>query len=110
MNTSWHIVPLGGLERRVEGPAPDRIVHGALIGGADLDLTAATVPPAGTTIVKASLVGGLDLRIPDGVRVELRGLALFGGQTISAGSAAPDAPVVRVRHFGLVGGIKVRAA
>jgi hypothetical protein len=109
MSTSRHIVPLGGLRRSVEGPATD-LLHAALIGGADIDLSAATIPPAGVTITKFSLVGGLDLTVPDGVRVELRGLTLFGGQRISPGSAAPDAPGVRVRDFDLVGGIKVRAA
>jgi hypothetical protein len=110
MSTSRHIVPLGGLRRRIEGPAPDHLLHAALIGGDDLDLSAATIPPTGTTITKISLVGGLKLEIPDGVRVELRGLTIFGGQTISAGSAGPDAPVIRIRHFGLVGGVKVRTA
>jgi hypothetical protein len=106
MSTSRHIVPLGGLRRRVEGPATD-LLHVALIGGADLDLSAATIPPAGITITKASLVGGLDLTVPDGVRVELRGLTLFGAQHVSPGPAAPDAPVIRIRHFGLVGGLRV---
>jgi predicted membrane protein len=108
MSTTRHIVPLGGLRERVEGVAPDQIVQVALIGGANLDLSAATIPPAGTTILKVAVVGGLDVTVPAGTRVEVSGFALIGPQRVVGGSTGADAAVVRIRHFGIFGGITVR--
>jgi hypothetical protein len=110
MSTSRHIVPLGGLRERVEGPAPDHIIQAALIGGANLDLSAATIPATGTTITKVALVGGLDVTVPAGARVQVTGFKLIGPHRVTTPPAAPDAPVVRIRHFGVFGGIEVRAA
>jgi hypothetical protein len=108
---SRSIALLGGLRQQGAFATGPSTTHVSLIGGVNLDLSAAQLPPEGLTITKVSLIGGVSLIVPAGVRVESSGFALFGGRDIEADSAAPaTGPVVRVRHFGLAGGVKVRRA
>src|SRR3954471_12982900 len=88
-----------------------RRTHVTLVGGMDIDLSAAEIPPEGVTITKVSLVGGVSLIVPADARVEVSGFVLVGGRDVERGNASgPGAPVVRVRAFGLAGGVKVRVA
>jgi hypothetical protein len=57
VSTTRHIALLGGL-RDAPAVASDTYVIGALIGGVNLDLGGATVPPGGVTVTKVSFVGG----------------------------------------------------
>jgi hypothetical protein len=100
---------IGGL--RLRGPLSlgPRLTRVALVGGVDLDLREARIPAEGVTIVKASLVGGLRMVLPPGVRVDVRGVSLIGGRDVERHAATPPgAPLVRVRAFGVVGGVRVR--
>jgi len=95
---------LGGTRDSHLGP---RRTHIAVIGGMDLDLGDARE----TTITKVSLVGGVKAVVPANVRVEVSGFTLIGGKDIERPAGLPaDAPVVRIRAFGLVGGVRVRVA
>jgi hypothetical protein len=64
--------------------------------------------PEGLTVVKVPLAGGLQITAPPGVRIELSGFNLFGGQRVDSASSDPGAPVLRVRSFGLFGGARVQ--
>jgi len=100
---------LGGLRREGRFATGPKLTHVALIGGVALDLRAADLPADGLTITKISVVGGVSVVVPPGVRVEVRAFTLFGGKHVeSDASAPPAAPTVRVRAFGLVGGVDVR--
>jgi hypothetical protein len=108
---STTIVPLGGL--RLSGPLrlARRLVHVALIGGMDLDLTQAEFGAAQLDIVKVSLVGGVSLVVPADLRVEVGGFVLVGGRDIERRpESAAAGRIVRVRAFGLIGGVRVRVA
>jgi hypothetical protein len=106
---STTIVPLGGTRLAGHLRLPRRLVHIALIGGMDLDLTEAELDGARADIVKASLIGGVSLLVPADVRVEVRGLVLLGGKDIERHpESAAATRVIRVRAFGLIGGVRVR--
>jgi hypothetical protein len=81
-----------------------------LVGGADLDLSEAQVPPAGARLTKVSLVGGMSLVVSAGVHVEVRGFSLIGGRRVEAADVPANAPVLRVRNWSIVGGVRVRVA
>jgi Cell wall-active antibiotics response 4TMS YvqF len=105
------IAPIGGIRLAGRLRLPRRLVHVALVGGMDLDLSQAELTSPQLDIVKVSLVGGVDLVVPAEVRVEVRGFVLLGGKDVERRpGSAPDAPVVRVRAFGLIGGVRVRVA
>ena len=108
---SLTVTPMGGMRLRGLLKLPSRLTLVTLIGGMDLDLRDAELPPEGVTITKVSPVGGVSILVPGHVRVEVGGFTLLGGKNIERRpDLAPDAPVVRVHAFGLVGGVKVRVA
>jgi hypothetical protein len=108
---SLEIKPMGGLRHDGSGPLDPSTTLVTAIGGMDLDLRAAALPPGGATVTKVSLVGGVSVVVAPGVRVAVSGFTLIGGRDVERdASTPPDAPVVRVRAFGLVGGVKVRVA
>jgi hypothetical protein len=77
------------------------------MGGTDLDLSQAIVPGGVLTLQIVSVMGGSRIRVPRGVHVEHSGFSLMGGDTVKAAEdepPSPDAPVIRIRSFNLMGG------
>ncbi|MBP2706092.1 hypothetical protein JOL79_19985 [Microbispora sp. RL4-1S] len=106
--TNWQISLLGGHKQRGGGTAADTVVVTS-IGGADVDLTGAELAPQ-TTLTKISLIGGVKLQVPADANVEIESFHLFGGRRIQPSTPSPSAPVVRVRAYGIFGGVKVSRA
>jgi cell wall-active antibiotic response 4TMS protein YvqF len=103
--------PLGGLRRSGRLALRPSTTFVAVIGGVDLDLTDATLPPQGARLTKVSLVGGVSIVVPPDVRVELRGFSLVGGRNVERVRDTPaDARVLRIDAWSLVGGVSVRVA
>ncbi|MFC0507465.1 hypothetical protein [Micromonospora costi] len=105
--TSWQISLIGGHRQR--GAAAANTVVVTPIGGADVDLTGADLAPV-TTLTKVSLAGGVKLRVPAETNVRIEGFHLFGGRRVEPGRPSPSDPVVRVRAYGIWGGVQVRRA
>jgi predicted membrane protein len=79
-------------------------------GGADIDLRGARLDPAGARLEAWTVFGGMRIRVPEDWRVQMHGLAFFGG----AGSTAPkpdetDAPALTINHRTIFGGFGVTA-
>jgi hypothetical protein len=81
-----------------------------VLGGADLDLSEATLAAREVTIRVLSILGGSDITVPDDVQVELSSFALLGGDELKLErpEPPPGAPVVRVHAWSLLGGTDVR--
>src|SRR4051794_27843599 len=111
MNRPLIVSLLGGVRRSGPMTLPERTTIITGIGGADLDLGRATVPAGGARLTKVSLVGGLSIVASPAVRVEVRGFSLLGGKSVERDRGLrPDAPVLRVSAWSLVGGVRVRVA
>jgi predicted membrane protein len=111
MNRPLSVSLIGGVRRSGPMTLPERTTIVRVIGGADLDLAQATLPPGGARLTKVSLVGGTSIVVSPDVRVEVRGLSIVGGKDVErVREPAPDAPVLRVRAWALVGGVRVRVA
>jgi hypothetical protein len=81
----------------------------AWFGGVTLDLGGATLAPGAELDVRA-LFGGVRVIVPPGCRVEPERRFILGGLSVSAPAPTdPDAPVLRVRAIGLLGGISIHA-
>jgi hypothetical protein len=79
-----------------------------LAGGVDLDMREAEFATPEVTVTKVSLLGGVRLQIPLGVRVEVSGFTLLGGRRVDLSDEGRlGAVVVRLRAFGLAGGVHV---
>lgn len=84
----------------------------AVLGGATLDLSEAHVEPD-ARVEAFALFGGVDVVVPEGCRVQLAGLPVFGGyedKTRGHGPLDRDAPVLHVDATAIFGGIEVKHA
>lgn len=104
------IAIMGGVERRGQW-VPARHTHlFALLGGAGLDFREARLGPGVTEVSVFCLMGGVEIIVPPGLIVDAGGLALMGGFEHVAPErvpADPNAPVLKVNGFVMMGGVEV---
>jgi hypothetical protein len=102
------IAIMSGIVRRGLWKIPRRLRVVAIMGGVELDLRQAELPPGVTEINAFILMGGLSVRVPPGVRLETDGVAIMGGfedRIHEPGIARADAPIVRVTGMAIMGGV-----
>ena len=82
----------------------------AVFGGVELDLRDAELPPGGMQLSAWAVFGGVNVTVPEGVRVEVSGIAVFGGRQVHGGDAphSPQAYTVRVHAIAVFGGVNVK--
>ena len=105
------IAVMSGITRKGPWIVPRRLHALAFMGGIDLDFRSARLTHPVTDISIVSIMGGAVLTIPPGVRVESDGFAIMGGfddAPTALTTTDPDAPVIRLRGFALMGGVEVR--
>ncbi|MGP6174856.1 DUF1707 SHOCT-like domain-containing protein [Corynebacterium sp. A21] len=106
---------MGGAVRNGDWLVPRIHTTITVMGGNDIDLREARFESGEIEIRAFALMGGIGITVPEGVRVICDGFALMGGfdaaidkkATIRPADLPPDAPVVRVTGFALMGGIGV---
>lgn len=99
---------MSGIVRRGLWKIPRRLKVVAVMGGVELDLRQAVLPPGVTEISAFVFMGGLVVRVAPGVRLETDGVAIMGGfedRIHDPGAATADAPVVRVTGVAIMGGV-----
>jgi hypothetical protein len=107
---------MGGSERRGDWLIAPVHTSIAIMGGNDIDLTEARLSAQETVIYAVGLMGGVDILVPEDVRVFSEGAGVMGGFGISTDPEVTlrmedlpaDAPVIRVRGLGLMGGVEVK--
>ncbi len=102
---------MSGIVRRGLWKIPRRLRVVAIMGGVELDLRQAELPPGVTEITAFVLMGGLEIRVAPGVRLETDGVAIMGGfedRVHDYGLAPADAPVVRVTGIAIMGGVEAQ--
>jgi hypothetical protein len=108
-DTHWNIAPIGGIRHRGRWRVPRHTTSIGIIGGVDVDLGEAELAAPEVTITKVSIIGGVSARVPPGMRVEVSNFAIIGGRNVNLSSSfAPNAPVLRIRSFSIIGGVHVR--
>jgi len=98
---------MSGMVRRGLWRIPRRLRVVAIMGGVQLDLREAELPPGITEIRAFIFMGGLDVRVPPGVRLETDGVAIMGGfeDRVDEVGAGRDAPIVRITGVAIMGGV-----
>jgi hypothetical protein len=106
----WIVGIMGGGDHKGRWRIASRATVVNIMGGADLDLREALIDSNETVITVVSVMGGSDIIVPEGVEVELGGVAIMGGNDLKLEGSRPrpGAPVVRVRAFSLMGGTDVK--
>jgi DUF1707 SHOCT-like domain len=104
----WFVSIMGSSSRRIMHRIR-RAVSVVIFASPDIDLCGAQFDGDEIIVRGFVLWGWPDIYVPDAVGLELGGFTLLGGdhERGSARPPAPDAPVVKVRTYGLIGGYTV---
>lgn len=104
----WVIAIMGGETRKGRWRPSRRTNAISIMGGIDIDLREAELAD-GAEFLAIGIMGAVSIVVPEGVSVEMSGLALMGGNSGPDDRIPPlpEAPVVRVRAFSLMGGVVV---
>jgi hypothetical protein len=86
-----------------------RVTCVTLFGNVDLDLRQATLEQDVVTIVALGVFGAIDVYVPEGIEVDLQGLAVFGHKRARGNDVPPrpGTPLVRVHAISVFAGIDV---
>lgn len=102
---------MGGVDRRGHWQPARNTTVITLMGGASLDFREAMLPAGATEITIIAVMGGAEIIVPPGMQVDVGGLAIMGAfehtENVS-GPPAPDAPLLRIDGFVLMGGVEVQ--
>ena len=105
----WVVAVMGGTQRRGAWRAEQQVNALAVMGGCTLDFRHAELSGPVTDVSAIALMGGVDIIVPEGVPVEIDGFVLMGGlEDKTRSGAAHGAPMLRVKGYGMMGGIVVR--
>jgi class 3 adenylate cyclase len=110
--TRWTVSIMGGSQRKGRWRLREKTNAIAIMGGCLLDLRNAEVEGPGVVINAIALMGGIEVIVPEGIEVELGGIAIMGGKDarrLKDVPALPGSPVIRVRVFAFWGGVTVRS-
>jgi class 3 adenylate cyclase len=109
--TSSVVAVMSGAKRSGRWRLGKRCRAIAVMGGCKLDLRSAELTAQDPVIRAVSIMGGIDIIIPEGIAVEVTGLALMGGKSVRIKDVppVPGAPRLRVRVLALMGGVSVRS-
>jgi class 3 adenylate cyclase len=84
----------------------------AIMGSCELDLRNCEIEGPEAVITAFVFMGGIDVVVPEGVAVELEGFVFMGAKDarrVRNVPVIPGSPLIRVRAYGLMGGISVRS-
>lgn len=101
---------LGGASRKGEWTPPQRLNVYSILGGAELDLREAHLPPGVTEIKIYTIMGGTEVIVPPNLAVECDGIAVLGGfETLERSPRTPDPDIPRLKISGLclMGGLEI---
>ena len=106
----WIVSIMGGTEKRGRWRLAKDTKVVCVMGGAELDLRHAELEDLDSTITVVSIMGGAEITVPEGVDVDVGGLALLGGKEFKPAPTAPppSAPRIRINAYAFLGGIEVR--
>ncbi|MET7327822.1 DUF1707 domain-containing protein [Nonomuraea sp. NPDC005650] len=105
----WFVGVMGDSKRRGTWQIDQELGAVAVMGDVLLDLREAEVRTDVVDIMAVSVMGDVKIIVPDGVNVDLDGMAVMGDKKVDVLQAAPgmNVPVVRVRAYAVMGDVKV---
>lgn len=106
----WIFAMMSGTVRRGRWRPAETTNALAIMGGVELDLREALLDGPELTIHAIAIMGGIDIVVPEGIRVDVRGLPIMGGfdSRIRDVPVLPGSPIIHVTGWALMGGVSVR--
>lgn len=105
------IAVMSGGDRTGRWHVPERLRAVAVMGGCKLDFRGAQITSQTVEVRAISIMGGIDIVVPEGVDVEVTGLAVMGGKSVRLADVQLQlgTPRLHVHVFCLMGGVSVRS-
>ncbi|GLW07689.1 hypothetical protein Misp01_28190 [Microtetraspora sp. NBRC 13810] len=105
----WFVGVLGDSKRRGKWRVDRQLGAVAVMGDVVLDLREAEVRTGEVDIVATAVMGDVKIIVPDGVEVDLQGMAIMGGKRVEVDPAplGMNVPVIRVHAYAVMGDVKV---
>src|SRR3954453_19400426 len=106
----WLVSIMGGRDRKGRWRVGRHLKVVDIMGGSNVDLNDAELPPGDLQITVVAIMGGSEIRVPEGLNVEVSDFALMGGNDIRVGDETPDpgGPTLRIRMLAIMGGSSVK--
>ena len=102
------VAVMGGVERRGRWQPARQTFVITVMGGAVLDFRDVRLPPGETEISVFCLMGGIEIIVAPDTNTDIGGFAIMGGfahRHDPPASPHPDAPVLKINGFALMGGV-----
>ena len=81
----------------------------SIMGGVELDFRDAVMCDGVTEVEIRTIMGGVKIIVPDDIDVETEGMGIMGGfEHLGHTSGDPDAPLLRITGFAIMGGVEVK--
>jgi Domain of unknown function (DUF1707)/Cell wall-active antibiotics response 4TMS YvqF len=105
----WFVGVMGDSKRRGTWRIDQELGAVAVMGDVVLDLREAEVRTNAVDILAVSVMGDVKIIVPDGVYVDLDGMAIMGDKKVKVDQAQPgmNVPVIRVKAYAVMGDVKV---
>ncbi|MDF2704894.1 MAG: hypothetical protein K0R62_546 [Nonomuraea muscovyensis] len=105
----WFVGIMGDTKRRGTWRVDEELGAVAVMGDVVLDLREAEVRTNLVDITAVSVMGDVKIIVPDGVHVDLDGMAVMGSKRVDVqeAPAGQNVPVVRVHAYAVMGDVKV---
>jgi len=105
----WMVAMFGSSRRSGRFRLDEESSVVAVFGDCVLDISEATIDRSEVVISAVSMFGNIQIIVPEGIEVDMQGLALFGDRSQqSNGPTLPGSPVVVVRALAIFGDVRVR--
>ena len=107
----WVVAVMSGSQAKGRWRVGESVTAVAVMGGCELDFRRAEIDAAEVRVTAVAVMGGIDIIVPEGIAVELSGLPIMGGKQLKIADVPflPGSPVISVRAFPIMGGVKVRS-
>lgn len=108
----WLVSVFSDNTRRGQFAIDEESAAVSVFGGSTLDLRDAHIEGPETVVTAVAVFGDVKVIVPDGIRVSLEGVAIFGSRGCELGPERPlpGSPEVIVRAFAVFGDVGVRSA
>jgi hypothetical protein len=105
----WFVAILGRPQRRGRPRLRGHAIALSVLAAPDIDLCNADIEGSELVVYAFSLLGGPDIYVADSMRVEITGFSSIRGNDHEGSQrpADPDAPVIWIRSYALIGGCTV---
>jgi class 3 adenylate cyclase len=107
----WVVAIMSGSNRQGRWRVGESLNAICIMGGAEIDLREAEFDVPELHIVAVAIMGGVSIIVPEGIDVDLGGIAIMGGKDAKLAPVPllPGAPRIRVTALCLMGGVDVKS-